>query len=109
MKTIDTTTLGGRIKGKRIELGLSQEKLSELMHVSFKTISAYERDQIDIKSSVIMELCNILNTTPNYLLGYKSETDAESENIIASIAKISDPKVKELLIMQIKTAANMKL
>lgn len=30
-KAVDTTTIGGRIKAKRVEAGLSQEKLSDFI------------------------------------------------------------------------------
>ncbi len=104
-------TVGQIIKAQRIKKGLSQENLAELMHVSFKTISAYERDQIDIKSSVIMELCNALDTTPNYLMGYenRNEIDIETENIMVAFGKISNPKVKELFLMQLQNAVYLEI
>ena len=36
------------------------------------TVSSYENDKIDIKSSVVTELSKLLDTDPNYLLGAES-------------------------------------
>lgn len=44
-------TLGQRIKAQRIRMGLTQEQLAEKMFVPKTTISTYERDASDIKSS----------------------------------------------------------
>ena len=51
-------TLGQRIKAQRIRMGLTQEQLAEKMFVPKTTISTYERDASDIKSSVLVELAN---------------------------------------------------
>ena len=75
--TLAENTLGQRIKAQRIKMGLTQEKLAELMCVPKPTISSYENDRIDIKGSVIVELANVLHTEPNYLLlgDFKKEAD----------------------------------
>ena len=49
-------TMGQRIKAQRIRIGLTQEQLAEAMCVPKSTISAYENDKVDIKSSVVYEL-----------------------------------------------------
>ena len=76
-------------------------------------IHNYENDRIDIKSSVIAELAEALQTDPNYLiLGEKTpEADNrfvnEAENRFVNEAaelfsKITDPKVQEMLLKQIR-------
>ena len=70
-------TMGQRIKAQRIRIGLTQEQLAEAMCVPKSTISAYENDKVDIKSSVIVELSKVLETDANYLLGIEApEEDA---------------------------------
>ena len=54
-----------------------------------------------------MELANCLATTPDYLLGFEKESDPISESVIAVLSSIKDEKVKELLLNQIKLAAQM--
>ena len=78
------------------------------------TLSVYRRTSTsfatyasDIKSSVLVELANCLATTPDYLLGFEKESDPISESVIAVLSSIKDEKVKELLLNQIKLAAQM--
>lgn len=100
-------TLGQKIKAQRIRMGLTQEQLAEKMFVPKTTISTYERDASDIKSSVLVDLANCLATTPDYLLGFEKKSDPISKSVIAVLSSIKDEKVKELLLNQIKLAAQM--
>ena len=103
-------TLGQRIRAQRIRMGLTQEELAEKMCVPKSTLSAYENDKVDIKSSVILELAWHLNTSPNYLLGYEdppAEEDALVKAVSSIIKKIEDGRVRDLLVAQMKVAANM--
>jgi len=96
-------TLGQRIKAQRIRMGYTQEQLAEIMCVPKTTISTYERDACDVKSSVIVELAEHLETTPNYLLGFGG--DPITQNIAAIISGIKDEKAKELLLIQVRALA----
>ena len=100
-----TVTLGQRIRTQRIRLGMTQEELAEITFIPKPTISNYENDRIDIKSSVIAELAKALETDPDYLiLGEKAPEVAngfmnEAEGLFS---KITDPKVQEMLLKQIR-------
>ena len=96
-------TLGQRIKAQRIRMGYTQEQLAEIMCVPKTTISTYERDACDVKSSVIVELSNLLDTTPNYLLGFG--VDPVTQNIASIVSSIEDEKVREMLLTQVKALA----
>lgn len=72
--------------GQRITIGLTQEQLAEAMCVPKSTISAYENNKVDIKSSVVDELSKHLLTSPNYLHGYKEEQ--EQDPYVVSAAAI---------------------
>ena len=98
-------TMGRRIRAQRIRLGMTQEELAERTFIPKPTISNYENDRIDIKSSVIAELAEVLQTDPNYLiLGEKTpEADNRFVNVAAELlSKITDPKVQEMLLKQIR-------
>ena len=103
--SIKEETLGQRIRAQRIRLGMTQEELAEITFIPKPTISNYENDRIDIKSSVIAELAKALETDPNYLiLGEKAPEVAngfmnEAEGLFS---KITDPKVQEMLLKQIR-------
>ena len=96
-------TLGQRIKAQRIRMGYTQEQLAEIMCVPKTTISTYERDACDVKSSIIVEMAGYLDTTPNYLLGFGA--DHVTQKIAAIIGGIEDEKVKEMLLLQVQALA----
>ncbi len=97
-------TLGQRIKAQRIRMGWTQERLADEMCVPKSTISAYENDRVDIKSSVIVELSIKLNTTPNYLLGI--EEDPHIGDFVSRIMRITDTKIQEMLFIQVEALAD---
>lgn len=102
MKNITENTLRARIKAQRIRCGMTQEELAEVMCIPKSTISAYENDKVDIKSSVIVELAKVLEPDANYLLGIEgSEEDAFINEAMELLMKIKDEKVKRLLLKQI--------
>lgn len=103
--SIKEETLGQRIRAQRMRLGMTQEELAEITFIPKPTISNYENDRIDIKSSVIAELAKVLETDPNYLIMGKKATEVangfmnEAEGLFS---KITDPKVQEMLLKQIR-------
>ena len=99
-------TLGQRIKAQRIRVGYTQQ-LAEIMCVPKSTISAYENDKVDIKSSVIAELSRHLATKPDYLLGFETEEDPYVITAAAILQGIKDEKIKALLIGQMKAAREL--
>ena len=96
-------TMGQRIKAQRIKQGMTQEYLAELMRIPKSTISAYENDKVDIKSSVIKDLAGLLNTTANYLIG--TVPDKDTEELIGLFSRIEDEKVKKMILVQIRALA----
>lgn len=100
-------TMEQRIKAQRIRIGLTQEQLTETMCVPKSTISAYENDKVDIKSSVIDELSKHLFTSPNYMHGYKEEQNPYAVSAAAIFRSIKDEKIKALLLGQIQLAGKM--
>ena len=102
-KPIKEETLGGRIKAQRIRMGMTQEELAEKMCIPKSTVSAYENDKVDIKSSVIVELSKMLETSPNYLLGI--EMDNCMEETVLLIEQIKDKKVRSMILVQIRALA----
>ena len=84
---------------------MTQEELAERTFIPKPTISNYENDRIDIKSSVIAELANALQTDPNYLILGEKATKADDGfmNEAAELfSKITDPKMQEMLLKQIR-------
>ncbi len=87
-------------------MGMTQEELADTMCIPKSTISAYENDKVDIKSSVIVELSEVLETTPNYLLGTVLDNSG-TEQIIAVLTRIKDEKIKKMLMVQMEALAKL--
>jgi len=58
--------VGGRVKLRRTELGLSQEKLGEAVGVTFQQIQKYEKGTNRIGSSRLQGIAESLGVTPSY-------------------------------------------
>jgi transcriptional regulator with XRE-family HTH domain len=103
-KKIDTTTIGGRIRKRRIDLGLSQEGLAEMLFTSKQMISSYENNKTELKVQIIKELAVALGTTSSFIIDgivavtYEEET-AELVSLFDSINKV---EVRKIAIEQLR-------
>ena len=88
--------IGKRVKKRRIELGYTQEYLAEKMDVSIQMISGTESGKKALKLENFIKFCEILETTPDYLIKGRDPasilieemeqlTDTQSERINAVI------------------------
>jgi transcriptional regulator with XRE-family HTH domain len=68
----DISGVKERIREVRVERGISRWELADMMNLSYTAISKWEN--MDYGSTTIpsidhlMELCEVLDTTPNYIL-----------------------------------------
>ena len=65
---IDYTDIGRRIKQKRMEKGLTQEKLAELVGIGPSHMSHLESGKTVASMDVFIELCNVLECSADELL-----------------------------------------
>lgn len=61
-------TMGMRIKESRKKMVMTQQDLADVLHTDKSTVSLYENDRIDIKSSIILEIVEALDCSAGYLL-----------------------------------------
>lgn len=99
-KTEVKSTMGTRIREMRKASGMSQEQLAELLCTKKATISAYENDRIDIKSSIVLEIAKALGCTGSYLLEGKQEGDVDAR-IIEILGELKSDQVKEIALRQL--------
>ncbi|HJA90498.1 MAG TPA: helix-turn-helix domain-containing protein [Candidatus Jeotgalibaca merdavium] len=72
--------IGQRIKMRRKELGMSVDKLAELINKNRATIYRYEKNEIEnMPYDVIEPLAEVLKVSPAYLMGWVEDKNAESE------------------------------
>lgn len=59
---------GKRVKELRTNLGLTQKELGDLVNVTKVSICGYEKNNRVPNVETLIDLANVLKTTPNYLL-----------------------------------------
>lgn len=60
--------LGRRVRQKRIESGMTQEELAERAGISCSFVGHIERGEKKFSIGTLVELCNAMYISPNYLL-----------------------------------------
>ena len=84
--------IGNKIKKRRNELGLSQKELAKKINISPAIMSQHENGDVAISLSKLIEIANVLDTTPNYLLDFKEKSEANNSmstnSIIDKIVKL---------------------
>ena len=65
--------LGKKIKELRKAKGYSQQEMADLLEVKKITYFKYESGEIEIPLSKLLKISEILNVTPNDLLGFEKE------------------------------------
>lgn len=76
-------TIGERIVFLREERGVSQKELAQALHITAATLSRYENDIYQPKLEFLREMCKVLNTSSDFLLGFSMQYDpihTESSN-----------------------------
>lgn len=77
-----------RIKKRRKELGLTAEQVADALNVSRATVYRYESAEIEkLPIDIIEPLASILQTTPEYLMGWDLCIDIDDAKIISRIVK----------------------
>ncbi len=80
-------TIGERIKGKRIEMNMSQRDLAEKMNYSnHSTIGKIERGQVDISQTRMAQFAEVLHTDVAYLMGWDDDKK-ENPDIFDEVSK----------------------
>ena len=91
-------TIGNRIKNLRIQVGLSQSKVAEMIGTIKQTIYKYETGIItNIPSDKIEQLARIFKVSPSYIMGWEDEEQKSNNIAISTHFKIS-PHEKELVV-----------
>ena len=100
---LDTKAIGKRIAKRRVELGLTQRQLSELLHISDRHMSSIETGKSPSSLSVITDISKVLNTTLDYLILGISNSDVEllSNQLYQKILNFSQEQI-DLLELFVK-------
>ncbi|NWG72217.1 MAG: helix-turn-helix transcriptional regulator [Parvularculaceae bacterium] len=114
--------VGGRVRMRRMMLGLSQDKLGDALGLTFQQIQKYEKGSNRIGASRIFELARILKVPVQYFYDDFSAEEGsygfaegqqesfmellhspEGVQLCRHFAEIKDPKVRRKVLDLVKT------
>ena len=109
-KPADTSTVGGRIKKLRLDLGLSQEQLGYALGMEGKcVIYGYESNRRGVSWDVFVELARVLYTTPEYIMtGSEPDEDPYVIEAAALIRSLKTEKAKKAALEHIRLVMMME-
>ena len=99
---MDLKAIGKFIKKLREEKGLSQNQLSEIVHVTRQAVSTWEVGRSLPDSSILLELSKLFDVSINELLqgekNYNNSSKSQKlENVTLSLVDSYNSKIKKLL------------
>lgn len=88
--------VGTRVRARRVELGMSQEKLAHAIGLTFQQVQKYEKGANRIGSSRLMQIANALDVAPTFFFEgvpgptHKANTKDGSPDYVAEFVSSSD-------------------
>lgn len=77
-----------RLKQLRLEKGLTQEKIAEVLNIKRSTYGEYERGKISPPIEKIETLAEIFSVAPQYLIGWENQSSSTSnDNLVGTIVR----------------------
>ncbi|MXX05147.1 MAG: helix-turn-helix domain-containing protein [Gammaproteobacteria bacterium] len=95
-----------RLHKLRIGKKLSQMQLADRTDISQVQLSSYENSRQMPRVTTLLSLCDVLETTPNYLLGYDDNAKTDAQRVAKQpfcepkCRKMSGAKMYEFLLVQ---------
>jgi len=86
--------MGNRIAVRRKHLGISQNSLAERIDISKNHLSNIERGREKPSFDVLINLCNELRVTPDYLLMGSMHSQGVPQNLIDSLSLCTEEDVE---------------
>lgn len=81
--------MGERISKRRKELNLTQEKLAESIDLSLQSISCIELGKKAIRPQNLVNLCNVLEVSTDYILTGKKDFK-QLEGVLNKLSSLND-------------------
>lgn len=99
MTELNLLEIGKRIQSRRKQLRLTQEVLADKMNVSIQMVSNLERGIKSIKIENLVHLCQILDTSADYILTGR-ETANDFNALVSRIGQLSpsNRKMVEMIV-----------
>jgi transcriptional regulator with XRE-family HTH domain len=103
---LDYKLIGERIKRKRLEMRLTQEKLSEAVGIGVQHLSKIENGKAPFSLTCLVALANALETTTDYLL--MDNLQAATPNLLSEVQDLFGDCTPTEIYILLKTAATVK-
>lgn len=101
-------TIGMRIRECRMQMGMTQEELAEILFTKKNTISMYENGKIDIKVSILQDMAKALNTTAGYLVdGEEKKFNTDVMQVAMMLQEMPSEELRKVALEQIKVLAGL--
>ena len=119
--------VGGRLRLRRLAVGLSQERLAKSIGITFQQIQKYERGTNRIVASRLHDLARVLDVPVNYFFTEMNEVDLpegtpsvraeasafshnlmedrETLDLVRAYYHIGDPRVRKRLFDLVKSVS----
>lgn len=99
MNELDFTTIGLRIKELRTNKRLTQEYIANITGVNVSHISNIETGKVKVSLTLLVNICNALDVTMDYLLEneYHTPTSSIEKELFNSIKDMPSDKLQTLL------------
>ena len=99
MKSIDFARIGRKLKEIRISKNLTQEYIANMADVNVSHISNIENNRVKVSLSTLVQICNALNITVDYILAeeYKQPSSAIEQEILHELNLCSDETKEQIL------------
>lgn len=116
--------VGQRIRWRRRELKLTQEKLGDMLDLTFQQVQKYEKGVNRISAGRLFEMANVLSVPVAYFYDGAEEhignsaqlaeldgsaaapvMDSDTLDLIAAFQKITDPSLRKSILHTVKATA----
>lgn len=100
MKEINFPAISKKIKETRLSKGLTQEYIANMADVNTSHISNIENNRVKISLTTLVQICNAMDVTVDYILSseYTSTSSLDNE-ILKELHTCSDEKKQKVLQM----------
>lgn len=113
--------VGLRIRMRRKEMGVSQERLAEALGITFQQVQKYERGANRVSASKLWEIAGTLRTPVSYFYdglegqsgGGSPQTSAqaflsssEGLELLAAFPRITEPAIRRKLVELVRVVAD---
>lgn len=96
---LNYTGIGQRIARRRIQTGLKQNTLAEKIGISNNYLSSIERGKEKPSLEIIVNICNSLQVTPDYLLMGNMYSNNIPQNIVDGMRLCSEEDLSLMSVM----------